>query len=30
MGGITRDEAIKYLDAASGNVDTAASFLLDR
>jgi len=29
MGGITRDEAIKLLDIASGNVDTAASLLLD-
>jgi len=27
MGGITRDEAIKLLDAAGGNVDVAASYL---
>ncbi|GBB84129.1 hypothetical protein RclHR1_10770005 [Rhizophagus clarus] len=30
MGGITRDEAIKLLDIASGNVDTAASLLFDK
>ncbi|CAI2193901.1 12479_t:CDS:2, partial [Funneliformis geosporum] len=27
MGGITRDEAIKLLDAAGGNVEIAASLL---
>lgn len=29
MGGITRDQAIKLLDIASGNVDAAASILFD-
>jgi hypothetical protein len=30
MWGITRDEAIKYLDLTNGNVDLAASLLMDR